>query len=106
MTDWHKISKIADAEPMDFGNSTVFPVLPRGADLGVSIGFSEFVPGSSEIDVPAPECFLVCEGELEISSGGETWVIARGEAIWMPAGSKVVATAHQPCRVVYAILLR
>lgn len=106
MSQWTKIEKIANPAPMDFGISTVYPIIPRGADLGVSLGFSEFVPGSTEIDVPLPECFMVTHGELEITSGGEGWTIREGEAIWMPAGSKVVASTKAECRVIYMILLK
>lgn len=105
MTDWTKIDKISGVVPMDHGISTVFPVVPRSANMGVSLGFSEFVPGSIEIDVPQPECFMVTQGELEIASDGETWLIRKGEGIWMPAGSKVVASAKANCSVVYMILL-
>ncbi len=105
MTDWSKISKISDVTPMEHGISTVFPVVPRGAETGLALGISEFVPGSIEIDVPQAECFMVMQGQLEMASGEEKWLIHKGEAIWMPAGSKVVATATANCRVVYAILL-
>lgn len=105
MSEWQTIRKIANPEPLGFGNSTAFPILPRAAGLGMSIGFSEFVPGSSEVDVPKPECFLVYAGELEIVCGDQSWTLRKGEAIWMPAGSKVTAIAHQPCSLVYAIIL-
>lgn len=105
MTDWNKIGKVSDITPMLNGISTIFPVVPRGAGAGLAIGFSEFVPGSIEIDVPQSECFLVTQGELEIASDDEKWTVRQGEGIWMPAGSKVVATAKADCSVVYVILL-
>lgn len=105
MTDWTKISKISDIAPLSHGISSVFPVVPRGAEKGLAIGFSEFVPGSIEIEIPQPECFLVTQGELQIANSQENWTIRKGEGIWMPAGSKVVATANTACSVVYAILL-
>lgn len=106
MTDWQTITKLAEHEPMDLGAATVFRMVPRDAGQTFSTGFSNYEPGSIDVDVPRDECFLVVDGELEITQGGKSWTVGAGEAIWMPAGSNITATARVPTRTVYVIAMK
>jgi ethanolamine utilization protein EutQ (cupin superfamily) len=102
----NRITKLQRQAGIDFGASTVYPLLPGTFGLGFRLGIAEFVAGSVSLDLTYDEAIYVLEGEIEIDGDGTTHKLGPGESLWMPAGRQIVYRAAAPCRFLYAIPTR
>lgn len=104
MAKWGGMTKVLPGDAITMGNSQVRPLIARNSGAGVALGFSVVEAGSMDVEVCKPELFVVLEGSLTVSSGGETLTVSENELLWIPANSSIKVTTLTPCRVVYAII--
>lgn len=103
MVDLSKMQTLPFQKGIESGVSTAFPLLALADQAGVRCGVSHLQPGTLDMDLTYDEVLYLLEGQVTLESEGESFPLAVGEALWMPANRHIRYSISAPSKMLYVI---